>query len=196
MGTASPSQAASLTAGPRDVARSEDSGRGRSSAKTLGPMASEGLCSRLHSSVYRNWAPGESGCLPLAFTWNCVIYNYITNSCCRTDALNYLVYEKWLLYAGILSGMKWDYFNIRKWMAVLSFSSGKLSAVTYSKLWFPRKPQRWSSFFSKQCLGMALRCFSWLIPFWIREKFLFINPNYEYLWYYWKKSILSHKFLF
>lgn len=95
-GIANPLYPASLISDPRCVAQSKDTGHGFSSARTLGPMASEALCSRLHSSLYRNWAPGESGCLSLAFTWNCVIYNYITNSCCRTDALNCLVYEKWL----------------------------------------------------------------------------------------------------
>lgn len=97
---------ASLIPDPRCVAQPKDTGHGFSSARAPGPMASEGLCSRSHSSVYRNWAPGGSGCLPLAFIWNCVIYNYITNSCCRTHALNYLVYEKWLLYSGNVSGMK------------------------------------------------------------------------------------------
>lgn len=63
--------------------------------------------------------------------WNCVICSYITNGCLGTDTVNYLVYEKWSLIAVILSGMKLDYFNIGKWMAILSFNFVKLSPVAY-----------------------------------------------------------------
>lgn len=44
-------------------------------------------------------------------------------------------------------------------------------------------------FFSEQCnfIGAVQRYFSWLISFWILEKFLFIKPDYGYILYYWYK---------
>lgn len=125
--------------------------------------------------------------------WNCVICSYITNGCLGTDTVNYLVYEKWSLIAVILSGMKLDYFNIGKWMAILSFNFVKLSPVAYLRcsivLVGNQSLYVIFFFFSEQCnfIGAVQRYFSWLISFWILEKFLFIKPDYGYILYYWYK---------
>lgn len=126
---------ASLIPDPRCVAQSRDTGHGFSSART--PW------------FLRDSVAGHTLCLQELGSWGISLpasgiylelcdlqlhYKQLLQNRCT----KLLVYEKLLLYAGILSGMKWDYFNIGKWMAVSSFNSGKLSPVTYSKLWFPR----------------------------------------------------------
>lgn len=65
-------------------------------------LSPEALFTRSHNFCLQELGLAGKWLCASGIYWNCVIYNYIKNGCFRTDIVNYLLHEKWSLYAVIL----------------------------------------------------------------------------------------------